>query len=477
MTLFFVTRKSPSYVGVRAKVVASLAHAYIYAGIAAALMAIAGPSVHAQTCGPLGCPPPSWGTGGSPVIRIPKGSLAPVVRVVMPVTGSQARNLGSGSVVAPGLVVTNFHVVEETHDGRGSVIFQSGERVAAKLIDYSTGDDLAVLQLAKSKGEPAPIGLADASVGDTLVIAGFGGGTLLPQGGTFAGVFGGNMVVSGAQSRQGDSGGPIINTRGQLVGVLWGARSGETVGRPCGRLRRLLERIRARFVGAGVPPTSPPVQEGQPSQSPVLPGPLPGPIANAPPAEVQAPVVQQPGESANGAVSSATPRRPTVPAIGGESPPVAIKRPATSPASGGLLSLVGTLAGGLLSAAGPAVLGGLGAGVPGVAVALLTSWLHGRSTSKLAGTIASRFIMHASSELATQPQPATNPYQSPRVNVVAASQPEPPVFVPTQVIVPELAAIKKALETLGGQTPDKAKWVQQVYGFAKQLVNQTTQSV
>ncbi len=48
------------------------------------------------------------------------------------------------------------------------------------------------------------------------------------------------MVELSAAARNGDSGGPIFNSRGELAGVLFGAASGRTTGSYCGRVRWFL---------------------------------------------------------------------------------------------------------------------------------------------------------------------------------------------------------------------------------------------
>jgi hypothetical protein len=48
------------------------------------------------------------------------------------------------------------------------------------------------------------------------------------------------MVELSAGARQGDSGGPIFNTQGQLAGVLFGESRGKTSGSYCGRVHLFL---------------------------------------------------------------------------------------------------------------------------------------------------------------------------------------------------------------------------------------------
>jgi hypothetical protein len=55
------------------------------------------------------------------------------------------------------------------------------------------------------------------------------------------------MVELSAGARQGDSGGPILNQRGELAGVLFGTAAGQTTGSYCGRVRSFLASVDADF--------------------------------------------------------------------------------------------------------------------------------------------------------------------------------------------------------------------------------------
>ena len=65
------------------------------------------------------------------------------------------------------------------------------------------------------------------------------------------------MVELAAPARNGDSGGPILNSRGELAGVLFGSAFGRTTGSYCGRAalvsrlgRRRLPRISSQAMMA-----------------------------------------------------------------------------------------------------------------------------------------------------------------------------------------------------------------------------------
>src|SRR5262245_47518650 len=51
------------------------------------------------------------------------------------------------------------------------------------------------------------------------------------------------MVEVAVSARQGDSGGPILNSRGELAGVLFGEGHGRTSGSYCGRVKWFLSSV------------------------------------------------------------------------------------------------------------------------------------------------------------------------------------------------------------------------------------------
>ena len=55
------------------------------------------------------------------------------------------------------------------------------------------------------------------------------------------------MVELSAAGANGDSGGPILNSRGELAGVLFGTAFGRTTGSYCGRVRWFLASVEGDF--------------------------------------------------------------------------------------------------------------------------------------------------------------------------------------------------------------------------------------
>jgi hypothetical protein len=171
-----------------------------------------------------------------------------VVRVIVAERGTVS--YGSGALVGVdqtlGLVVTNWHVIRDAA-GPIMVVFPDGFRSTATVLAADRHWDLAALAIRRPRVQP--IGLASDTPrrGDLLTIAGYGPGSYRASAGRctqyvspgFGLPF--EMVELSAAARQGDSGGPILNHRGELAGVLWGTGFGRTAGSYCGRVRLFLD--------------------------------------------------------------------------------------------------------------------------------------------------------------------------------------------------------------------------------------------
>ncbi len=170
-----------------------------------------------------------------------------VVRVIAPEPGGSS--YGSGTLVAAngsyGLVVTNWHVVRDA-DGPITTVFPDGFRSAATVLTTDRDWDLAALAIWRPATRPVALATEAPQRGDVLTIAGYGRGWYRAAAGRCVQYVspGRNlpfeMVELGVGARDGDSGGPIFNDRGELAGVLFGAASGRTTGSYCGRVKEFL---------------------------------------------------------------------------------------------------------------------------------------------------------------------------------------------------------------------------------------------
>ncbi len=176
-----------------------------------------------------------------------------VVRVIAPENGGTS--YGSGTLVDVrgdyGLVLTNWHVVSDaTHTIE--VLFPDGFRTAARVITTDRTWDLAALAIWRPNVSPVKLASRPPQPGEPLTIAGYGSGTYRAITGRCTQYVAPSlskpyeMVEVSVAARQGDSGGPIFNSQGELAGVLWGAGWGTTSGSYCGRV--------SAFVAAIMPP-------------------------------------------------------------------------------------------------------------------------------------------------------------------------------------------------------------------------------
>jgi putative serine protease PepD len=156
--------------------------------------------------------------------------------------GSQGVSaLGSGFVIdKTGHIVTNYHVVEGADEV--TVSFSNRDTVKAEIVGTDPSSDLAVLrvQTAASALTPLPLGNSDnVQVGDPVVAIGnpFGLDRTVTSGIVSAlqrlitapNQFTIDHVIqTDAPINHGNSGGPLINARGQVIGVNTKIETGDT---------------------------------------------------------------------------------------------------------------------------------------------------------------------------------------------------------------------------------------------------------
>ena len=170
-----------------------------------------------------------------------------VARVIVPEAG--ATSYGSGTLIDVrdqfGLVITNWHVVRDAQ-GPVEVLFPSGFQSKARALKVDADWDLAALVIWRPPVEPVTLSTAAPRLGDQLTICGYGQGMYRSATGRCTQYYAPrtnfplHMVELDVEARQGDSGGPIFNDRGELAGVLFGAGRGTTLGSFGGRVESFL---------------------------------------------------------------------------------------------------------------------------------------------------------------------------------------------------------------------------------------------
>lgn len=140
----------------------------------------------------------------------------------------EVTSLGSGFVIAPeGYVVTNNHVVGNAD--KITVIFHDDSRLPATIVGRDPKTDLALLKLKTDKKLPfVSFGDSDAMrIGDWVIAVGnpFGLGGSVSAGivsargrNINAGPFD-DFIQTDAAINRGNSGGPLFNTKGEVIGI------------------------------------------------------------------------------------------------------------------------------------------------------------------------------------------------------------------------------------------------------------------
>ncbi|MCV7230446.1 acid resistance serine protease MarP [Mycolicibacterium komossense] len=189
--------------------------------------------------------------GRTPIaaVDVPDAALAtsPIVASVQPsvvkirgvAPGCQKVLEGTGFVVAPNRVMSNAHVVA----GSDTVTIESaGQTYDATVISYDPNEDISLLDVPNLPAPALPFADRPAATGTDALVLGY------PGGGDFAATpariretielngpdiyrtttVNREVYTIRGTVRQGNSGGPLINRAGQVLGVVFGAAVDDT---------------------------------------------------------------------------------------------------------------------------------------------------------------------------------------------------------------------------------------------------------
>ncbi|MBQ8768109.1 MAG: trypsin-like peptidase domain-containing protein [Oscillospiraceae bacterium] len=165
-------------------------------------------------------------------------SIVTVSATVRGTMGQQGTSTGSGFVITEdGYVVTNYHVVEGAT--AVAVTLHSGMEHTAEVIGYDDANDVAVLKIEAQGLQFLKAGSSDdLIVGDQVVAIGNPLGELtstmtvgyvsakdrvISTDGSLI-----NMIQTDAAINSGNSGGPLLNMKGEVVGITTAKYSGTT---------------------------------------------------------------------------------------------------------------------------------------------------------------------------------------------------------------------------------------------------------
>ncbi len=137
------------------------------------------------------------------------------------------RHAGSGFVVASDLIITSRHVVEG--EGNYAVLFTDGSRRSVKAIRISVTTDCAVLLVSKANFRPLML-TTEVKVGQPIFVIGspldvkffnyITRGIVSKLDVQEFGLSSNPLVMIDAAVNPGNSGGPVFDLRGRVVGIV-----------------------------------------------------------------------------------------------------------------------------------------------------------------------------------------------------------------------------------------------------------------
>jgi S1-C subfamily serine protease len=200
---------------------------------------------------------------------------AGVVEIQVRYEPSGGSGAGTGMVLTPaGQVLTNNHVIRGATQIRVRVP-RSGRTYRANVLGYSIAADVALLKLVGGSGlETVALGNSStAGVGDEVTAVGNAGGTgrltlkegivtarnvTITVGDGFRGTVRlSRLIETSADVRRGDSGGPLLDEAGRVIGMNAAATTGDGgdsdgYAIPINRATSIADRIRAGDSSGGV---------------------------------------------------------------------------------------------------------------------------------------------------------------------------------------------------------------------------------
>lgn len=142
--------------------------------------------------------------------------------------GCRQLGVGSGFVLPGGIVVTNRHVIDEPRSV--TVNTWDGRSLEAEISGVAVDSDLAILRLSDDAGLPvARLRTTPVERGEPVVVVGYpGGGPATVTTGQVVALLDGEVLGEpagvlriDAEIRQGNSGGPVLDQDGQVIGVVF----------------------------------------------------------------------------------------------------------------------------------------------------------------------------------------------------------------------------------------------------------------
>jgi serine protease Do len=183
--------------------------------------------------------------------------------------GTEEQKVGGGSgfiISSDGLILTNKHVVEE-EDVEYTVVLSNGKKYSAKILARDPLNDIAILKINEKNLPTVTLGDSDKiQVGQSVIAIGYALGEFqnTVSVGVISGV--GRNIVAGSSAtgqteelseliqtdaaiNEGNSGGPLLNLSGEVIGINTAMASGaENIGFaiPINTVKKAIEEVKSK---------------------------------------------------------------------------------------------------------------------------------------------------------------------------------------------------------------------------------------
>lgn len=173
---------------------------------------------------------------------------------------TKSEGVGTGIVVdSNGYILTNSHVISDGKAKTVNVLFNDGSSIDGKVVWHDSQLDLAIVKVNKTGLSPAELGDSDkVSIGDISIAIGNPLGLELQRTVT-QGIISGldrtiktesatmtGLIQTDASINSGNSGGPLLNEKGQVIGINTAKTSeGESLGFaiPINQAKEIIEAV------------------------------------------------------------------------------------------------------------------------------------------------------------------------------------------------------------------------------------------
>ena len=173
---------------------------------------------------------------------------------------TESEGVGTGIVVdSNGYILTNSHVISDGEAKKVNVLFNDGSSIDGNVVWYDSQLDLAIVKVNKTGLTPAELGDSNkVSIGDISIAIGNPLGLELQRTVT-QGIISGldrtiktesatmtGLIQTDASINSGNSGGPLLNEKGQVIGINTAKTSeGESLGFaiPINQAKEIIESV------------------------------------------------------------------------------------------------------------------------------------------------------------------------------------------------------------------------------------------